>query len=150
MRTRLWASCALHVVFFCILLKVFFFISLGFVFAWFPYTIVSFLLIFKKDQQHMAPEGFVALYLFAKSSHIYNPIMYFYLNKNFQKILCHLHCNFWVGQKETEGDVGVREGEGNPGPVDINLQDQSRTQKKKKSVFQHKSNHSNGSEDRPE
>uniref|UniRef100_A0A8C9WU42 Opsin 8, group member c n=1 Tax=Sander lucioperca TaxID=283035 RepID=A0A8C9WU42_SANLU len=68
-------------------LSMFFCISLGFVIAWAPYTIVSFLFIFHKGSQYMAPEGFVFPALFAKSSHIYNPFIYFYFNKPFQKEL---------------------------------------------------------------
>ncbi|XP_057679258.1 opsin 8, group member c isoform X1 [Corythoichthys intestinalis] len=65
----------------------FFCISLGFVIAWMPYTIVSFLFIFHKEDHYMSPEGFVFPALFAKSSHVYNPFIYFYFNKTFQKEL---------------------------------------------------------------
>uniref|UniRef100_A0A3P9AUW8 Opsin-5 n=1 Tax=Maylandia zebra TaxID=106582 RepID=A0A3P9AUW8_9CICH len=65
----------------------FFCISLGFVIAWAPYAVVSFLFIFHKEHRYMAPEGFVFPALFAKSSHIYNPFIYFYFNKTFQREL---------------------------------------------------------------
>ena len=73
----------------------FFCISLGFVIAWAPYAIVSFLFIFHKDNWYMAPEGFVFPALFAKSSHIYNPFIYFYFNKTFQQELRCLFVTLW-------------------------------------------------------
>ncbi|XP_063078283.1 opsin 8, group member c [Engraulis encrasicolus] len=70
----------LSVMFFCI--------SLGFVVAWSPYAIVSFLFIFHREEQvYMQPAGFVFPALFAKSSHIYNPLIYFYFNKAFRQDL---------------------------------------------------------------
>ncbi|KAJ3606216.1 hypothetical protein NHX12_025736 [Muraenolepis orangiensis] len=65
----------------------FFFISLGFILAWAPYAVVSFLFIFHKDHRYMAPGGFVFPALLAKSSHVYNPFIYFYFNKDFQREL---------------------------------------------------------------
>ncbi|KAL2082531.1 hypothetical protein ACEWY4_022349 [Coilia grayii] len=69
----------LSVMFFCI--------SMGFVVAWAPYTVVSFLYIFHKEDLYMAPAGFVFPALFAKSSHVYNPFIYFYFNRAFRQEL---------------------------------------------------------------
>ncbi|XP_048106888.1 opsin 8, group member c [Alosa alosa] len=69
----------LAVMFFCI--------SMGFIVAWTPYTVVSFLYIFHKQDTYMAPAGFVFPALFAKSSHVYNPVIYFYFNKAFRQEL---------------------------------------------------------------
>lgn len=132
---------------FCILFKMFFCVSLGFVFAWFPYTSVSFLLFFNKEHQYMTPGGFVFPAIFAKISHIYNPFIYFYFNKNFRREFCQLFCNFWVRQEETRVDTGERER--NPRPIDIQFQDRSRA-RKKESVSQNKSKGRNGSEDQAE
>ncbi|MBN3309614.1 OPN5 protein, partial [Amia calva] len=74
----------------------FFCISLGFVIAWAPYSVASFLLIFHKDDWHLAPEGFIFPTLFAKSSHIYNPFIYFYFNRAFRQelyVLCRTFCS---------------------------------------------------------
>lgn len=65
----------------------FFCISMGFIVAWTPYTVVSFLYIFHKEGSYMAPAGFVFPALFAKSSHVYNPFIYFYFNKAFRQEL---------------------------------------------------------------
>lgn len=65
----------------------FFCISMGFIVAWTPYTVVSFLYIFHKEDTYMAPAGFVFPALFAKSSHVYNPFIYFYFNKAFRQEL---------------------------------------------------------------
>ncbi|XP_062407370.1 opsin 8, group member c [Sardina pilchardus] len=69
----------LSVMFFCI--------SMGFIVAWTPYTVVSFLYIFHEEDTYMAPAGFVFPALFAKCSHVYNPIIYFYFNKAFRQEL---------------------------------------------------------------
>uniref|UniRef100_H3C2I1 Opsin 8, group member c n=1 Tax=Tetraodon nigroviridis TaxID=99883 RepID=H3C2I1_TETNG len=61
----------------------FFCVSLGFVMAWFPYTMVSFLFFFNKGHQYMALWGFVILGLLAKFSHVYNPFIYFFINLGF-------------------------------------------------------------------
>ncbi|XP_068199127.1 opsin 8, group member c [Antennarius striatus] len=107
----------------------FFCISLGFVIAWAPYAIVSFLFIFHKGSLYMAPEGFVFPALFAKSSHIYNPFIYFYFNKSFQQEL-RLLLTLWprlggnrVGnQNSTCHDI--------PYPIHIELQERGGVDKK--------------------
>lgn len=99
----------------------FFCISLGFVLAWAPYTIVSFLFIFHKDAWYMAPEGFVFPALFAKSSHIYNPFIYFYFNKAFRQELRSLL--FSVFPRLAHNRVGVYTGNG-VHPMQIQLQEQ--------------------------
>ncbi|XP_037606987.1 opsin 8, group member c [Sebastes umbrosus] len=117
----------------------FFCISLGFVIAWAPYTIVSFLFIFHKDSLYMAPAGFVFPTLFAKSSHIYNPFIYFYFNKTFQRELRDLLLAFWP--KLGGSRVGVQVATGNQHPIHIQLQErhcvgkksQDRTHSKSKS-----------------
>ncbi|XP_056150115.1 opsin 8, group member c [Lampris incognitus] len=116
----------------------FFCISLGFVIAWAPYAVVSFLFIFHKDNWNMAPEGFVFPALFAKSSHIYNPFIYFYFNKAFQQELrCLLRtlCPGLMGNR-----VGVRSASGHqaPHPIHIQLQEQGRVQKGSLSLSQTK------------
>ncbi|XP_039549490.1 opsin-5-like isoform X1 [Pimephales promelas] len=103
----------LSVMFFCI--------SFGFVLAWAPYTIVSFLFIFHKDAWYMAPEGFVFPALFAKSSHIYNPFIYFYFNKAFrQELRCLLSFMF---PRLAHNRVGVYTGN-DVNPMQIQLQEQ--------------------------
>ncbi|XP_061842661.2 opsin 8, group member c [Nerophis lumbriciformis] len=102
----------------------FFCISLGFVVAWAPYAIVSFLFIFHKDKPYMAPEGFVFPALFAKSSHIYNPFIYFYFNKTFQQELQSLLLSFWP--KMGGNRVGVHVA---PDPIHIQLQERSYVRK---------------------
>lgn len=102
------------------LTMMFFCISLGFIIAWAPYTIVSFLFIFHKGSCYMAPEGFVFPALFAKSSHVYNPFIYFYFNKTFQKelrSLIALFCPQLGGNR-----VGVHLGLNQPGPHPIHIQ----------------------------
>ncbi|KAL0965027.1 hypothetical protein UPYG_G00275830 [Umbra pygmaea] len=86
----------LSVMFFCI--------SFGFVIAWTPYAVVSFLFIFHKGNWYMAPSGFVIPTLFAKSSHVYNPFIYFYFNKAFRQelrsllqVFCHRPARNCVG-----------------------------------------------------
>lgn len=122
---------ALHVLFFHILFQMFFCISLGFVIAWAPYTVVSLLFIFNEGNHYMAPGGFVFPALFAKSSHIYNPFIYFYFNKTFQKEFHHLFCNLW--HKRGENRVGIRftVGQQKPHSIDIQFQERNSTQKKK-------------------
>ncbi|XP_029352961.1 opsin 8, group member c [Echeneis naucrates] len=112
----------LSVMFFCI--------SLGFVIAWAPYAVVSFLFIFHKEPQYMAPEGFVFPALFAKSSHIYNPYIYFYFNKTFQRELrCLLHS---FCPKLGANRVGVHLAAGHQPPylIHIQLQERGRGQRK--------------------
>ncbi|KAG7460774.1 hypothetical protein MATL_G00202390 [Megalops atlanticus] len=107
----------LSVMFFCI--------SLGFIIAWAPYTVVSFMSIFNKGSYQMAPEGFVFPALFAKSSHIYNPFIYFYFNKAFrQELRVLLRSLCLTGARNR---VGVRSVMGNQVPhvIQIQLQEQS-------------------------
>ncbi|XP_077408995.1 opsin 8, group member c [Vanacampus margaritifer] len=102
----------------------FFCISLGFVIAWAPYAIVSFLYIFHKESQYMAPEGFVFPALFAKSSHIYNPFIYFYFNKTFQRELQSLLV--LICPKMGANRVGVHAAKNHPAPDPIEIQLQER------------------------
>lgn len=127
----------------------FFCISLGFVIAWAPYTVVSFLFIFHKGNRYMAPGGFVFPALFAKSSHIYNPFIYFYFNKTFQKEFRHLFFNLW--HKRGENRVGIRftVGPENAHPIDIQFQERDSPQKKM-SVSQYRSQNRNRSKDKAE
>lgn len=108
----------------------FFCISLGFVIAWAPYTVVSFLYIFHKEHRYMAPEGFVFPALFAKSSHIYNPFIYFYFNKTFQRELRCLLLSFCpkLGVNRVGDHVTV--GHQAPYPIHIQLQERGCIQKK--------------------
>ncbi|KAF1376753.1 hypothetical protein PFLUV_G00214730 [Perca fluviatilis] len=115
-----YAEKQLSVMFFCI--------SLGFIIAWAPYTIVSFLFIFHKGSQYMAPESFVFPALFAKSSHIYNPFIYFYFNKLFQKELRCLLLSFWP--RSGGNQVGVDIAEVHQYPIHIQLQERGCVQKK--------------------
>uniref|UniRef100_A0A3Q2Z232 Opsin-5 n=1 Tax=Hippocampus comes TaxID=109280 RepID=A0A3Q2Z232_HIPCM len=101
----------------------FFCISLGFVIAWAPYAIVSFLFIFHKENHYMAPEGFVFPTLFAKSSHIYNPFIYFYFNKTFQKELRSLLASFFPKMGANRVGVHAASSHPAPGPVYIQLQE---------------------------
>ncbi|XP_074541706.1 opsin 8, group member c [Halichoeres trimaculatus] len=114
----------LSVMFFCI--------SLGFVIAWAPYSIVSFLFIFNKGDRYMAPEGFVFPALFAKSSHVYNPLIYFYFNKTFQEELRCLLLSFWP--KMGGNRVGVQVASHNQAPYPIHIQLQERRCIKKTSL----------------
>ncbi|XP_030578311.1 opsin 8, group member c [Archocentrus centrarchus] len=107
----------------------FFCISLGFVVAWAPYTIVSFLFIFRKEHQYMAPEGFVFPALFAKSSHIYNPFIYFYFNKTFQRELRHLLLSSYHKTGGNRVGVHITTGHQAPYPIHIQLQEQGCNQK---------------------
>ncbi|XP_059212251.1 opsin 8, group member c [Centropristis striata] len=102
-------------------------ISLGFVIAWAPYAIVSFLFIFHKENQYMAPEGFVFPALFAKSSHVYNPFIYFYFNTNFQQ---ELRCLLRSFCPRLEGNrVGVHMSMPHQFPIHIQLQERGCVQK---------------------
>ncbi|KAM9339233.1 opsin 8, group member c [Symphorus nematophorus] len=117
-----YAEKRLSMMFFCI--------SLGFVIAWAPYAVVSFLFIFHKGSWYMAPEGFVFPALFAKSSHIYNPFIYFYFNKTFQKELRCLLLSFWP--KLGGNKVGVHTATGHKAqyPIHIQLQERSCVQQR--------------------
>uniref|UniRef100_UPI003AB0C94A opsin 8, group member c n=1 Tax=Centroberyx gerrardi TaxID=166262 RepID=UPI003AB0C94A len=126
-----YAEKRLSMMFFCI--------SLGFVIAWAPYAVVSFLFIFHKDNWNMAPEGFVFPALFAKSSHIYNPFIYFYFNKTFQQELrCLIRslCPRLVGNR-----VGVHPATGlqAPHPIHIQLQERGCVQRRSFCLSQEKS-----------
>ncbi|XP_011489863.1 opsin-5-like [Oryzias latipes] len=102
----------------------FFCISFGFVIAWAPYAVVSFLFIFHKEPRYMAPEGFVLPALFAKSSHIYNPFIYFYFNKTFQQELRRLLLASY--HKLTGNRVGVHISTSQQAPHPIHIQLQER------------------------
>ncbi|XP_051264640.1 opsin 8, group member c [Dicentrarchus labrax] len=112
------------------LTMMFFCISLGFVIAWAPYAVVSFLFIFHKENRYMAPEGFVFPALFAKSSHIYNPFIYFYFNKTFQQELRCMILSFCP--KFGGNRVGIHIATGHPGPYPIHIQLQERNHIQKK------------------
>ncbi|XP_010876722.2 opsin 8, group member c isoform X3 [Esox lucius] len=102
----------------------FFCISFGFVMAWAPYAVVSFLFIFHKGNWYMAPEGFVFPALFAKSSHIYNPFIYFYFNKAFRQELRRLHHTLCrrLGRNRVRIGPGVDQG---PNAIQIELREQN-------------------------
>ncbi|XP_023270959.1 opsin-5-like [Seriola lalandi dorsalis] len=112
----------LSVMFFCI--------SLGFVIAWAPYAVVSFLFIFHKEHWYMAPEGFVFPALFAKSSHIYNPFIYFYFNKTFQRELRCLLLSFCPKLGGNRVGDHVTAGHQAPYPIHIQLQERGCVKKK--------------------
>ncbi|KAM9354960.1 opsin 8, group member c [Pholidichthys leucotaenia] len=98
----------------------FFCISLGFVIAWTPYTVVSFLFIFHKEPRYIAPGGFVFPALFAKSSHIYNPFIYFYFNKTFQR---DLRCLLLSSYHKLGGNrVGIHSVTGHQAAYPIHIQ----------------------------
>ncbi|XP_030200801.1 opsin 8, group member c [Gadus morhua] len=108
-------------------------ISLGFILAWGPYTVVSFLFIFHQDHRYMAPWGFVFPALFAKSSHVYNPFIYFYFNAGFRRELRGLVRSLCPGLESQR--VGVRSHSlpphgaqapsyAEPHPIHIQLQEQ--------------------------
>ncbi|TKS75903.1 G-protein coupled receptor 136 [Collichthys lucidus] len=65
-------------------------ISSGFLIAWTPYVAVSFWSMFhSKEQDHMAPFITLLPCLFAKSSTVYNPFIYFIFQRTFwDKLLC--------------------------------------------------------------
>ncbi|XP_069370837.1 opsin 8, group member c isoform X2 [Paralichthys olivaceus] len=126
----------------------FFCISLGFVIAWAPYAIVSFLFIFHKDHRYMAPEGFVFPALFAKSSHIYNPFIYFYFNKTFQR---ELRCLLLSLCPKLGGNrVGVHNSAGHqaPIPIHIQLQERGRIQKRNFGLSQDRTHSKTKSKDK--
>ncbi|XP_077567201.1 opsin 8, group member c [Stigmatopora nigra] len=94
-----------------------------------PSTCVSFLFIFHKENHYMAPEGFVFPALFAKSSHVYNPFIYFYFNKTFQKDLRSLLGIFCpnMGRNRVGADNALMEQA--PDPIFIQLQERPRVHK---------------------
>ncbi|KAM6992335.1 opsin 8, group member c [Tautogolabrus adspersus] len=105
------------------LTMMFFCISLGFVIAWAPYAVVSFLFIFHKEGWYMAPKGFVFPALFAKSSHIYNPLIYFYFNKTFQQELRCLLLSLWPMLEGNRVGAHVPPGQQASYPIHIQLQE---------------------------
>nr|XP_046230042.1 opsin 8, group member c isoform X2 [Scatophagus argus] len=108
----------------------FFCISLGFVIAWAPYAVVSFLFIFHKENIYMAPEGFVFPALFAKSSHIYNPFIYFYFNKTFQQELRCLLLSVWPRLGGNRVGIHIATAHQAPYPIHIQLQERGCIPKK--------------------
>lgn len=108
-------------------LKMFFCISMGFIVAWTPYTVVSFLYIFHKEDTYMAPAGFVFPALFAKSSHVYNPLIYFYFNKAFrQELRSLLRCLLPI---RASNRIGVLPAAVSHVPVPLGIQIQLQEQK---------------------
>lgn len=136
-------------VFVCILFKMFFCISLGFVIAWAPYAVVSFLFIFHKGNRYMAPGGFVFPALFAKSSHIYNPFIYFYFNKNFQKEFRRLFCDVWYRRRENRIGIRLTVDQRNPHPIELQLRERS-SPRRKKTMSQDRSQNRNRDKDKSE
>ncbi|XP_029281898.1 opsin 8, group member c isoform X2 [Cottoperca gobio] len=110
----------LSIMFFCV--------SLGFVIAWAPYAIVSFLFIFHQENLYMAPVGFVFPALFAKSSHVYNPFIYFYFNKTFRRELRCLLLSVWPKLGGNRVDVHITTV--HQVPIHIELQERVCVQKK--------------------
>ncbi|TNN76140.1 Opsin-5 [Liparis tanakae] len=115
-----YAEKRLSLMFFCI--------SLGFVIAWAPYAVVSLLFIFYSESVYMAPEGFVLPALFAKSSHIYNPFIYFYFNKTFRRELRCLLLYLWP--KLGGNRVSVHTATAVQHPIHIQLQERTRLPKR--------------------
>ncbi|KAL7388841.1 hypothetical protein ABVT39_021562 [Epinephelus coioides] len=67
-------------------------ISSGFLLAWTPYVAVSFWSMFhSKEQAHMTPIVTLLPCLFAKSSTVYNPFIYFIFQRTSRHELLHLH-----------------------------------------------------------
>lgn len=118
----------------------FFCISFGFVIAWAPYAVVSFLFIFHKGDWYMAPEGFVFPALFAKSSHIYNPLIYFYFNKTFQQELRHLFMMVWPRARGNRVGIHVPPVNQTQGPIHIQLQERRCKAKKSRILSQDRTN----------
>lgn len=118
----------------------FFCISLGFVIAWAPYAVVSFLFIFHNGDWYMAPQGFVFPALFAKSSHIYNPFIYFYFNKTFQRELRHLFMTVWPRALINRVGILLPPANEAQGPIHIQLQERCCVAKKNKRGSQDRTN----------
>lgn len=104
--------------------QMFFCISLGFIVAWAPYTIVSLLSIFSAEGSRMAPVGFVFPALFAKSSHVYNPVIYFFFNKVFRQELRGLLRAVWPPRGRGRVGVPPPAPPPPPHPIQIQLQEQ--------------------------
>lgn len=65
-------------------------ISLGFFIAWTPYVAVSFWSMFHPhEQEHMTPLVTLLPCLFAKSSTVYNPFIYFFFQRASWRELLH-------------------------------------------------------------
>lgn len=126
----------------------FFCISLGFVIAWAPYSVVSFLFIFHKGNWYMAPEGFVFPALFAKSSHVYNPFIYFYFNKTFRQELRCLLSSLWPKLGENQVGIPITLDHQAPYPIHIQLQERGCIQKKNSVLYQDKTNSKSKSKDK--
>ena len=62
-------------------------VCLGFLIAWSPYAIVSMWAAFG-DPQNVPPMAFALAAMFAKSSTLYNPVIYLVFKPNFRKSLC--------------------------------------------------------------
>ncbi|TKS75460.1 G-protein coupled receptor 136 [Collichthys lucidus] len=124
----------------------FFCISLGFVIAWAPYSVVSFLFIFHKGNWYMAPEGFVFPALFAKSSHVYNPFIYFYFNKTFQQELRCLLWSLWPKLGGNRVGTHIASERQAPYPIHIQLQERGCLQKKNAVLYQDKTSSKSESE----
>ncbi|KAJ8355591.1 hypothetical protein SKAU_G00183850 [Synaphobranchus kaupii] len=102
----------------------FFCISLGFMVAWAPYSVASFLSIFSGDEGRMAPEVFVFPALFAKSSHVYNPFIYFYFNKVFRREVWRLLGSLCLLRKQNRVGVWPLQNHRSQHPIQIQLQEQ--------------------------
>ncbi|KAG8011449.1 Opsin-5 [Nibea albiflora] len=126
----------------------FFCISLGFVIAWAPYSVVSFLFIFHKGNWYMAPAGFVFPALFAKSSHVYNPFIYFYFNKTFQQELRCLLLSLWPKLGGNRVGIHIASGHQAPYPIHIQLQERGCVRKKNAVLYQDKTTRKSKSKDK--
>lgn len=62
-------------------------VCIGFLTAWSPYAIVSMWAAFG-DPENVPPMAFALAAMFAKSSTLYNPIVYLVFKPNFRKSLC--------------------------------------------------------------
>lgn len=62
-------------------------VCIGFLMAWSPYAIVSMWAAFG-DPETVPPMAFAVAAIFAKSSTLYNPIVYLVFKPNFRKFLC--------------------------------------------------------------
>uniref|UniRef100_A0A3B4WQK4 Opsin 8, group member a n=1 Tax=Seriola lalandi dorsalis TaxID=1841481 RepID=A0A3B4WQK4_SERLL len=90
-------------------------ISLGFLIAWAPYVAVSFWSMFHSQEQgHMSPFITLLPCLFAKSSTVYNPFIYFIFRRTSWHELMHLqrlvfccshHGNLPAEEAKTEGKM---------------------------------------------